>query len=182
VKEPEVFEGFLVYTGVLNYFLDDEMAQLIRDHHFRDPKMGELCFGMMYRTDEITEQLFRDVAEKHPQKASRGQAAYALGMCYRYKTRFSDKKLSEEEEAKLLGQTRRQFEEVAKTYADVKTPGGKDRLGDLAASQLARIKNLPNLKVGKVAPEIEGKDFDGKGFKLSDYRGKVVLLDFWGHW
>jgi hypothetical protein len=22
----------------------------------------------------------------------------------------------------------------------------------------------------------------GRKFKLSDYRGKVVLLDFWGHW
>jgi hypothetical protein len=35
---------------------------------------------------------------------------------------------------------------------------------------------------GKPAPEIEGKDLDGVPFKLSDYRGKVVLLDFWGHW
>jgi hypothetical protein len=36
--------------------------------------------------------------------------------------------------------------------------------------------------VGKPAPEIEGEDIDGVKFKLSDYRGKVVLLDFWGHW
>jgi peroxiredoxin len=32
------------------------------------------------------------------------------------------------------------------------------------------------------APEIAGEDIDGKKFKLSDYRGKVVLLDFWGNW
>jgi cytochrome oxidase Cu insertion factor (SCO1/SenC/PrrC family) len=38
------------------------------------------------------------------------------------------------------------------------------------------------LQVGRVAPEIEGEDIDGVQFKLSDYRGKVVLLDFWGHW
>jgi peroxiredoxin len=38
------------------------------------------------------------------------------------------------------------------------------------------------LEVGKHAPEIEGEDLDVKEFKLSDYRGKVVLLDFWGHW
>ncbi|MFO1078792.1 MAG: hypothetical protein U1E73_13805 [Planctomycetota bacterium] len=39
-----------------------------------------------------------------------------------------------------------------------------------------------HLQVGMVAPEIQGNDLDGVGFKLSDYRGKVVLLDFWGYW
>lgn len=38
------------------------------------------------------------------------------------------------------------------------------------------------LEPGLAAPEIEGKDLDGVAFKLSDYRGKVVLLDFWGDW
>jgi hypothetical protein len=37
-------------------------------------------------------------------------------------------------------------------------------------------------KVGKPAPEIEGEDVEGKKFKLSDYRGKVVMIDFWGDW
>jgi len=41
---------------------------------------------------------------------------------------------------------------------------------------------VQHLKVGKVAPEIEGADLDGVAFKLSDYRGKVVVLDFWGDW
>lgn len=39
-----------------------------------------------------------------------------------------------------------------------------------------------HLQIGKVAPDIEGQDLDGKTFKLSDYRGKVVVLDFWGDW
>ena len=33
--------------------------------------------------------------------------------------------------------------------------------------------------IGKNAPEISGEDGDGRSFRLSDYRGKVVLLDFW---
>jgi hypothetical protein len=35
---------------------------------------------------------------------------------------------------------------------------------------------------GPPAPEIAGEDLDGVPFRLSDYRGKVVLLDFWGDW
>jgi len=36
--------------------------------------------------------------------------------------------------------------------------------------------------IGSEAPEIEGEDIDGVRFKLSDYRGGVVVLDFWGDW
>jgi hypothetical protein len=35
------------------------------------------------------------------------------------------------------------------------------------------------LSDGKPAPDIRGVDADGESFWLSDYRGKVVLLDFW---
>ncbi len=45
-----------------------------------------------------------------------------------------------------------------------------------------RLFSIQNLGIGKTAPEIVGKDTDGVEFKLSDYRGKVVMLDFWGDW
>jgi peroxiredoxin len=35
---------------------------------------------------------------------------------------------------------------------------------------------------GMVAPDIEGVDLDGQSFKLSNYRGQVIFLDFWGDW
>jgi hypothetical protein len=39
-----------------------------------------------------------------------------------------------------------------------------------------------DLEVGDRAPEIEGWNHDGEAMKLSDYLGKVVVLDFWGDW
>ena len=39
-----------------------------------------------------------------------------------------------------------------------------------------------DLVVGEMSPEITGKTSNGNPIKLSDYRGKVVLLDFWGDW
>ncbi len=41
---------------------------------------------------------------------------------------------------------------------------------------------MRNLQIGMQVPDIEGADLDGVDFKLSDYRGKVVMLDFWGNW
>ena len=36
---------------------------------------------------------------------------------------------------------------------------------------------------GKPAPEIDATDLDtGKPVRLADFRGKVVVLDFWGYW
>ena len=38
------------------------------------------------------------------------------------------------------------------------------------------------LQTGMKAPDIAGVDLFGEKFKLSDYAGKVVMLDFWGDW
>ncbi len=46
----------------------------------------------------------------------------------------------------------------------------------------APVDEPGGLAVGTRAPEIAGEDIDGTAFRLSDYRGKVVLLDFWGNW
>jgi len=35
---------------------------------------------------------------------------------------------------------------------------------------------------GDELPQITGRDMDGNAFKLSDYRGKVIMVDFWGDW
>jgi thiol-disulfide isomerase/thioredoxin len=38
------------------------------------------------------------------------------------------------------------------------------------------------INIGNQAPELIGESPDGKTFKLSDTRGKLVLLDFWAGW
>jgi hypothetical protein len=55
-------------------------------------------------------------------------------------------------------------------------------LGGLGAVMLGCMGTESGpVAIGKHAPEIEGADSNGRSFKLSDYRGKVVLLDFWKH-
>ena len=70
------------------------------------------------------------------------------------------------------------FEKVAQEFANVAHPR-RGSLGKIADAQLFELRHL---QVGKVAPDIVGNDVDGVAFKLSDYRGKVVVLDFWGFW
>jgi len=44
------------------------------------------------------------------------------------------------------------------------------------------LNEIRNLQVGKVIPDLQSEDLDGKKVKLSDYRGKVVVLDIWATW
>jgi cytochrome oxidase Cu insertion factor (SCO1/SenC/PrrC family) len=44
-------------------------------------------------------------------------------------------------------------------------------------SQRPAIPSGP--QVGQPAPPVEGVDADGSTVRLGDFRGKVVLIDFW---
>ncbi len=39
-----------------------------------------------------------------------------------------------------------------------------------------------NLQIGMKAPDIVGQDHDGNDVKLSEFKGKVTVIDFWGFW
>jgi hypothetical protein len=60
---------------------------------------------------------------------------------------------------------------------ELTTPGSMDKPAK-ASTQSAKL----GIRVGQLAPDIQGQDLDGVEFKLSDFRGKIVVLAFWGHW
>jgi thiol-disulfide isomerase/thioredoxin len=45
-----------------------------------------------------------------------------------------------------------------------------------------RLTGRASLEIGSQVPEFSFKDLNGQVHHLSDYRGKVLLLDFWGYW
>lgn len=71
------------------------------------------------------------------------------------------------------------FKEVISKYADINSKTNfPSNAAEYAKGQLFEMRNL---SIGALAPEIDGKDTFGKPMKLSDYRGKVVVLDFGSH-
>ena len=70
------------------------------------------------------------------------------------------------------------FEQAAQEFGGVQLPEG----GTVGGKARAELFEVRHLVVGKEAPDIEGEDQVGQRFKLSDYRGKVVLLDFWSEY
>ncbi|MBN1513117.1 MAG: TlpA family protein disulfide reductase [Phycisphaerae bacterium] len=54
-------------------------------------------------------------------------------------------------------------------------------VGDPQALTL-KIDKYLWIRLGDAAPDFTGTTLDGKSFKLSELKGKVVLLDFWATW
>lgn len=58
-----------------------------------------------------------------------------------------------------------------------------ERLGNAELANEYRIKADPALAlIGKTVPDFSATDLDGNPISLEQYRGKVVLLDFWAVW
>lgn len=80
--------------------------------------------------------------------------------------------LATRQDAAESGRGQAYYERLVRTYPD-------SDLAEVARGELFRLRNL---RVGMVAPDFEAETYDGRAFRLSDYRGKVVVLEFWGFW
>lgn len=58
------------------------------------------------------------------------------------------------------------------------------KVGDVTVGELAQeeLYRMTKLTKGQVAPDLVGTDAHGQPLKLSNYRGKVVMLVFWCSW
>ena len=53
---------------------------------------------------------------------------------------------------------------------------------NLAEAEAELLRSLRHGSVGASLPDVTGKRLDGVEERLSDYRGRIVLLDFWATW
>jgi len=171
------------------------IAILVRDH-VRSDKLGETCKRVQFGFRKECETFLRTVLEKNPHQDVQAHACLRLALFLNGRLNRLDLLKDQPELARryeqLYGQDyldtlRRQdrataraeveavLEQAIEKFADVKLPFG-GTVGDTARMELFAIRRLA---VGKEAADIEGPDQNGVHFKLSDYRGKVVLLYFW---
>jgi hypothetical protein len=174
------------------------LEQLTRDHAASD-QLGPIVLRLTYQPSPAVEAFLRAVVDKNPKDELKGKATYGLGgmlqqaagyarlmrkqpdLEQRIEAAFGKETaewLRDVDADRLEKEAEELFETAADKFADVPM-FGEESLGDAAKGQLFEIRNLA---IGKTAPEIEGEDLDGTPFKLSDYRGKVVVIDFWGNW
>jgi len=172
--------------------------RLLAKRHLKSPALEQACRSIARIPAMAAEGLLRRVLEKSPHAPVRGQACYYLAHLLQRQASVVDQLTEDPDLAKrvlqyygkeygkhlialdgtkLDGKLEKVYELMAKSFADVQIDD--EKLGDIAETALFRIRRL---SLGRVAAEIKGEDIFGKEFKLSDYRGKVVMLSFCGHW
>jgi thiol-disulfide isomerase/thioredoxin len=86
--------------------------------------------------------------------------------------------LKEKSNEKIIGAYKEAYKQLNGSSAEAEA-----RLNKLAAEAKARLmETLKNEMLNKPAPDFNLKDFDGNFVKLSDLKGKVVVIDFWATW
>ncbi len=172
-----------------------------------DKKLGELCRRALQYPSPWTEQFLRTLLEHSTNRDLRGMAC--LGLADLLTTRrelsvnpwFAKEKMSpfesylrQRSDALYIGylistdrrsaseEAERLFKRAIDEFGDIlydqrMVPGRPNRtIAEVARSEWNEFKTA----VGSLAPEIDGEDANGKRFKLSDFRGKVVVLSFTG--
>lgn len=169
---------------------------ILQRKHIDSSKLGPLCERVAFGFCQEYESFLRAVIKHNPHREVQGRAHMALAHFLNNRLQrleiIRDEPKLAKEFADLYGKEylqtlERQDRVAAGKEAETLLERAADKFGDVALTNGGTVREraravlfeIRNLSVGKVAPEIDAVDQDGIRFKLSDYRGKVVLLDFW---
>ncbi len=180
---------------------DRAIDVLVRDHA-ADQRVGlQAASGLNGKMSPETARLLRAMLDKNPNRFVRGMVCLWLGQHLKnqsqsvrsirddketaawWEGRFLEEGFDREaferfrrrDPDALMKESEAAFERVVKEFGDLRSREGT--IGQEAQTELNEIRNLVP---GKPAPEVTGSDVNGHPFKLSDERGRVVLLSFWG--
>jgi hypothetical protein len=160
--------------------LSADAIKIVKEHHLKSPKLSGLIQALMNDESPAGEELLKAIAAESPEKAVKGPAMFALASRHVEKLTGYDSQATKADYDKVKPDVEKQLDAVAKDYADVTF--GRGKLGEQVEKLKGQMEKVAARLIGMPAPEIEAEDVDGKKFKLSDYKGKVVMIDFWGDW
>ena len=172
---------------------------LLQRDHLESDKLGPVCERLAFGYCLEYEPFLRAVLEGNPHREVRAQACLALARFLSHRAQtielLAEQPAELAEFGDLFGReyvlellradpsavhagAEALFERAAGEFADVDHSGG-DTVGAKARAGLFELRHLIP---GKPAEDIQAEDQHGVTFRLSDYRGKVVLLDFWSRY
>ena len=147
------------------------LARLARDHA-ADPALADKLSRLFYAVYDVDAdtliEFYRRVLAVNRDKEARARATLNLGFVFYHRAETAEGEAAAADRRQALELFRRCVRDYPQTPA-------AERAGGF-------VFELENLQIGMVAPEIVGQDLDGNEIRLSQFRGRVVVVNFWGHW
>lgn len=175
ILEASAPDDELVIAATAKAARQKALAALEHDH-FQKTELANVCRMLAQKPSPDCDSMLRAALEKHTLREVRGLAGYALALSLSAQANRAQQQ-KKGNAADLANQAEQLLAKIANEYANV--VHGRTTLGEAANLKLDEVRHL---SVGKQAPEIEGEDMNGQRLKLSTFRGKVVVLDFWVNW
>lgn len=147
----------------------EKAAEAMRQWHTRDTNLVRLCTELERFRHRSSKDLLTAILKENPSVDVRGAACFTLATLWQAEAKYGQNKAA-------TAQAEQHFDRAITEFGHVKRRGREVALAELAKPELSELRRLT---LGKTAPEIEGVDLEGQPMKLSDYRGKVVVLAFW---
>ena len=148
-----------------------EVVDLLLSEHMQSPAMDELSDELRHGAYQHGEgrviEALRSIVAESPHEHVRAATLFTLGAV-----------LFESSKPQNKAEGRDCFEAVVTEYGS-QAYGGNSTYKAAAEGYLFEIEHL---QLGMTAPDFESIDENGVKWKLSDYKGKVVVVDFWGNW
>jgi peroxiredoxin len=142
------------------------IREAVEQHHLQsaDPGLLDMCLALVEIPDPRSLAILEKIEREHPSARFQGVAALGLSMVL--------KTLGDEGE--VMRRRLSMLREAIIKSADVE-------LGGVTVAKIAEdeLYVISHLSKGRNAPELIGRDVAGREMKLSDYKGKVVVLLFW---
>ena len=153
----------------------NKATSFILDNHINSPKIGG-ALAQMSEAGQTGQFFLKTVAEKTTNKEVQGLALFYCAIALDAQAGSYEAQGNDEGAAKVRAEAIDMMEKAVKLAPDAKV--GNETLTKAAAAEMIAMK----IGVGNPIPDVEGIDLDGKKVKMSSFKGKVVLFDFWATW
>ncbi len=144
---------------------DATIRKAVETFHVKSPKLTPMCMALATGQNPRSLSVLEKILKTNPDKKVQGVAALAAAIVL--KTLGDDPEIMR----KRLSHLRTAIIQSSKVEIEGST------VADIAENELYIINNLTK---GRPAPDLHGIDSSGRAIKLSNYKGKVILLLFWG--
>ncbi|MFD0892326.1 redoxin domain-containing protein [Luteolibacter ambystomatis] len=141
-----------------------KIRETVEKYHLRSPKLAPMCLALVSARDPGALSLLQKIEAQNPDPKVQGVAALGQAMIL-----------------KGIGDDADVMKKRLTLLRKAIVNAGDQEVDGVSISHLAEdeLYIILHLSKGREAPDLDGADSAGKQIRLSDYKGKVVVLLFW---